>query len=135
LEATETKYISLEKLILMELEINRRDLTNRVKIPFTRVRNEVGSPSIYQLNEPPRRVEATYQLPRLKKERVDIDGFPEESEKFCTLEEISFENSLLVGALKNAGYMRIRTSASNEAEMQVKASQTAISKNNVLSTH
>jgi len=39
LEATETKYISLEKLILMELEINRRDLTNRVKIPFTRVRN------------------------------------------------------------------------------------------------
>jgi hypothetical protein len=30
LEATETKYISLEKLILMELEINRRDLTNRV---------------------------------------------------------------------------------------------------------
>jgi hypothetical protein len=74
LEATETKYISLEKLILMELEINRRDFTNRVKIPFTRVRNEVGSPRIYQLNEPPRRVEATYQLPRLKKERVDIDG-------------------------------------------------------------
>jgi hypothetical protein len=103
LEATETKYISLEKLILMELEINRRDFTNRVKIPFTRVRNEVGSPSIYQLNEPPRRVEATYQLPRLKKERVDIDGFPEESEKFCTLDEISFEKSLLVGALKNAG--------------------------------
>jgi hypothetical protein len=30
LEATETKYISLEKLIFMELEINRRDLTNRV---------------------------------------------------------------------------------------------------------
>ena len=42
----------------MELEINRRDLTNRVKIPFTLVRNEVGSPSIHQLNEPPRRVEA-----------------------------------------------------------------------------
>jgi hypothetical protein len=62
LEATETKYISLEKLILMELEINRRDLTNRVKI-----------------------------------------GFPEESEKFCTLDEISFEKSLLVGVLKNAG--------------------------------
>jgi hypothetical protein len=64
LEATETKYISLEKLILMELEINRRDLTNRVKI-----------------------------------------GFPEESEKFCTLDEISFEKSLLVGVLKNAGIL------------------------------
>jgi hypothetical protein len=27
-------------------------------------------------------------------------GFPEESEKFCTLDKISFEKSLLVGALK-----------------------------------
>jgi hypothetical protein len=44
-----------------------------------------------------------FELSRLKKERVDIDGFPEESEKFCTLDEISFEKSLLVGVLKNAG--------------------------------
>jgi hypothetical protein len=74
LEATETKYISLEKLILMELEINRRDLTNRVKIPFTLVQNGVGSPSMHRLNEPPWRVEATYQLLRLEKERIRIDG-------------------------------------------------------------
>jgi hypothetical protein len=47
---------------------------NHAKIPFTLVRNEVGSPSMHQLNEPPWRVEATYQLPRLEKERVHIDG-------------------------------------------------------------
>jgi hypothetical protein len=58
----------------MTLEIDRGDLPNRVKIPFTLVRNEVGSPSMHQLNEPPWRVEATYQLPRLEKERVHIDG-------------------------------------------------------------
>jgi hypothetical protein len=43
-------------------------------IPFTLVRNEVGSPSMDQLNEQPWRVEATYQLPRLEKERVHIYG-------------------------------------------------------------
>jgi transposase InsO family protein len=47
---------------------------NHAKIPFTLVRNEVGSPSMHQLNEPPWWVEATYQLPRLEKERVHIDG-------------------------------------------------------------
>jgi hypothetical protein len=29
-----------------------------------------------------------------------VVGLPEESEKFCTVGEISFEKSLLVGALK-----------------------------------
>jgi len=47
---------------------------NHAKIPFTLVRNEVGSPNMHQLNEPPWWVEATYQLPRLGKERVHIDG-------------------------------------------------------------
>jgi hypothetical protein len=32
---------------------------NHAKIPFTLVRNEVGSPSMHQLNEQPWRVEAT----------------------------------------------------------------------------
>jgi hypothetical protein len=44
LEATETKYISLEKLILMELEINRRNVTNRVMTSFTLVANSADSP-------------------------------------------------------------------------------------------
>jgi hypothetical protein len=66
----------------MVLEISLHDLPNRVKIPFTLVRNEVGSPSMHQLTEPPWRVEATYQLPRLEKERV---GFFGETEKFWAL--------------------------------------------------
>jgi len=39
-------------------------------------------------------------LPRSLRPVVGQPGFPEELEKFCTLDEISFEKSLLVGALK-----------------------------------
>ena len=40
------KYMPLEKLTPMVLEIDRRDLTNRVKTSFTSVGNEAGSPGV-----------------------------------------------------------------------------------------
>jgi len=44
LKARETEYIPLVKLTPMVLEIDHRDLTNRVKASFTPVGNEAGSP-------------------------------------------------------------------------------------------
>jgi hypothetical protein len=74
LKAHKITCIPLVTLIPIALEIDCRDLTNRVKIPFTLVQNGVGSPSMHRLNEPPWRVEAPYQLLTLEKERVHIES-------------------------------------------------------------
>jgi hypothetical protein len=43
LEVSKTSHIPPEKLILLALEIDRRDLTNRVKTSFTSVGNSADS--------------------------------------------------------------------------------------------
>jgi hypothetical protein len=60
-------------------------------------------------------------------------GFPEESEKFCTLGKIALINQHLWAPSTNVGCMRTRASASHNVPTSVEASQLAISKNNVLS--
>ena len=42
-------------------------------------------------------------------------GFPEESEKFCTLDDISLLDKHLRELSKDAAYMRIRASGSHDA--------------------
>jgi hypothetical protein len=60
-------------------------------------------------------------------------GFPEELEKFCTLDKISLLDKHLRVLLKAAGYLRTQASASHDTSTQVKASPIAVSKNHVLS--
>jgi hypothetical protein len=60
-----------------------------------------------------------------------VVGFPEESEKFCTLDEISLVNNHFQVLPKRAAHMRIGASASHVASTSVNTSQLAGSKNNV----
>jgi hypothetical protein len=62
-----------------------------------------------------------------------VTGFPEESEKFCTPDEIFLVNNYFQVLQKRAAHMRIGASASNFAATSVNTSQLAGSKNNVLS--
>jgi hypothetical protein len=45
---------------------------------------------------------------------LGLVGFPEESEKFCTLDDISLLDKHLRALSKDAAYMRIRASASHD---------------------
>ena len=58
-------------------------------------------------------------------------GFPEESEKFCTLDEVSLVNNHFQVLPKRAAHLRIGASASHVASTSVDTSQLAGSKTNV----